>query len=139
VTISPISARAKDEPKAWFGISAGEIIGAIVSAPISRVVVVVIVVAGRRAIMPVGIISRPAIIVVTVIMLRPVVLIPPSVALMMISLVVGSVGGVGVMGTAASPSVPGSEQDHDGKNYKNLHEIGFHGRSPVVIESICSD
>jgi hypothetical protein len=115
VTISPISARAKDEPKARFGKSAGKIIGAIVSAPISRIVVIIIMVTRGRSIVTVVIISRPVIIVMASGVPRPVTSISAVVFIIMTA-VAGCTGIPGVMITPAGQGQPGSEQDHYGKH-----------------------
>jgi hypothetical protein len=39
--------------------------------------------------------------------------------------------------TPAGQGQAGSEQDHYGKDYKKLHEVAFHGRSPASIEPVC--
>jgi hypothetical protein len=133
--------RAKGKSKARCGEAAGEVVGTIVSAPIPRIIVVVIVITRRWTVMPVVIIPRPVIIVVVavVVMPRPAVLIPPSVTLMMIPSEVRSIVMVGVMVAAASPGEPGPEQNCDGKNYKKFHYVAFHGRSPASIGPVCSN
>jgi hypothetical protein len=117
--------RAKGKSNARLGKTAGEVVGAIVLAPIPRVIVVVIVITSRRTVMPVVIISRPVIIVALVALVvipRTVVLVPPTVTIMMIPSEVRSiVVMVRVMVATASPGGPGTEQNGNGQNYKKFH------------------
>jgi hypothetical protein len=122
VTISPIPARAKDEPHTRLGISTGKIVGSIVSAPIPRVIMIVMIITLRGAVARVVIIARPVIVVVAVVIVsRPVVPIPPALAFVDMPSVVIVIRAWGVVVATAGPGESGSEQDRNGKNYEKLH------------------